>query len=110
LANRRRCMVVGCDCRGYAFDKDTYQVSEVDIVESEQDELRAFCSICGDAEEEHELGPTNQQSPFYRLTEARLSESDRCSGIVPEAPPAGRQKQASWWQASGVGRRARCFT
>lgn len=51
----RRCLITDCDCPGYAFDMDNYEGTEEEIVETERDELQPYCSLCGHAEEEHEM-------------------------------------------------------
>lgn len=55
MALQRRCLVPDCDCPGYIFDMETYRGTEEEIVETGRDELKAHCSACGHAEEEHEL-------------------------------------------------------
>jgi hypothetical protein len=52
---KRRCLIPGCSCTGFSFHVDTYRGSEDPIVETEHDELKPYCSMCGHAEEEHEL-------------------------------------------------------
>ncbi|HEV2245013.1 MAG TPA: hypothetical protein VGW37_00035 [Terriglobia bacterium] len=51
----RRCLIAGCDCPGYAFDMDTHEGTEEETVETERDELKPYCSLCGHTEEEHEM-------------------------------------------------------
>lgn len=55
----RRCLVPGCKCNGYAFDMETYEGSEEEIVESGRGELKPYCSLCGHTEAEHELAPAD---------------------------------------------------
>ncbi len=57
----RRCLVPGCDCRGYTLDLESYSAStdEEDVIESEQDELQSYCIRCGHTETEHELAPSD---------------------------------------------------
>ena len=57
---QRRCLVADCDCPGYAFDMDTYEGTEEEIVETERDELKSYCSLCGHAEEEHEMSRSEE--------------------------------------------------
>ncbi len=46
---QRPCLV------GNALDMETYEGPEEDMVESEKDELKSYCSLCAHAEEEHQL-------------------------------------------------------
>ena len=60
---QRRCLIAGCDCPGYAFDMDTYEGTE-EVAETERDELKSYCSLCGHAEEEHELAPSDEYRQY----------------------------------------------
>ena len=50
----RRCLVPQCGCRDYRIEM-TVQEDDKDFLEADVDELKAYCSSCGHAEEEHEL-------------------------------------------------------
>ena len=59
---QRRCLVPACNCKGYTIDIETYNSSldhEEDAIESGRDELQSYCVLCGHAETEHELAPSD---------------------------------------------------
>jgi hypothetical protein len=60
MPSLRRCLVPGCNCKGYTLNSDASSMvdEETDLVESEKDELQSFCVLCGHPEEEHELAPS----------------------------------------------------
>ncbi len=55
---KRRCLAPGCNCPGYAMEMRNYDQTD-EFLEGDAPELKAFCSRCGHAEEEHELAPAD---------------------------------------------------
>jgi hypothetical protein len=58
MPRERRCLAPGCSCPGYVMEMRNYDQTD-EFLEGDVSELRAFCSRCGHAEEEHELAPTD---------------------------------------------------